>query len=202
MSINLSKGQRINLEKNGSALKRVEIGVNWGAIQKTKKALFGGIKTKTVDVDLDASVGLLNDQGQAVDIVYFGQLKSKCGSISHSGDDLTGDIGGDDGQDNEVISIDLERVPPQIKSLALILNSFRMQDFADIPFANIRIHDGNGSVFGTFDIANDASFAGKVSMIMASVYRHDGAWKFRSIGEAVSARDLRETLIQFAQSYA
>lgn len=202
MSINLSKGQRVNLEKNGSALKRIEIGVNWGAIEKTVKGLFGGTKTKTEDVDLDASVGLLDHQNQVVDVVYFGQLRSRCGSISHSGDDLTGDVGGDDGKDNEVISIDLERIPDNIKTLALVLNSFRKQDFANIPFANIRIHDGTGSVFGTFDIANDASFAGRISMIMASVYRHNGAWKFRSIGEAIDAPDLKATLTQFAQSYA
>lgn len=202
MSINLSKGQRISLEKNGASLSRIEIGVNWGAIKKTTKGFFGGEKTRNVDVDLDASVGLFDESGEVVDIVYFGQLKSRCGAIHHSGDDLTGDIGGDDGRDNEVISIDLNRIPANITRLGLVLNSFRKQDFADIPYANIRIHDGSGSVFGTFDVANDASFSGKISMIMASVYRHGESWKFRSIGEAVDDRDLKSTLVTFSRKFA
>ncbi|WP_275886762.1 TerD family protein [Halomonas sp. BN3-1] len=44
MSINLSKGQRISLEKNGTSLSRIEIGVNWGAIKKTKKAFLAAKK--------------------------------------------------------------------------------------------------------------------------------------------------------------
>ncbi|MGP8289238.1 TerD family protein [Vreelandella zhanjiangensis] len=201
MSINLAKGQRISLEKQGGgSLDYIEIGVNWGAIEKK-----GWLGKKHVSVDLDASVGLFDANGALVDTVWFRQLNSKCGSIKHSGDDRTGDTGGDDGQDNEVIKINLNKVPSNVTSLALILNSFSQQNFGEIPFAGIRIHNGkagSGSVFATFDVANDPTFAGKISMIMGSVYRHNGSWKFRSIGAAISERDLKASLAAYSRDYA
>ncbi|MBZ9559124.1 MULTISPECIES: TerD family protein [Modicisalibacter] len=202
MAISLSKGQRISLEKqDGGTLDYIEIGVNWGAIEK--KGFFGG--KKHVAVDLDASVGLFDAQGNLVDTVFFQKLTSSCGSIKHSGDDRVGDTGGDDGQDNEVIQIDLKSVPANVDKLALVLNSFSMQNFGEIPFAGIRIHDGKagkGNIFATFDVANDPSFSGRVSMIMGSVYRHENTWKFRSIGAAIPEKRLQDSLAAFARDYA
>lgn len=175
--------------------------MNWGAIEK--KGLFGG--KKHVAVDLDASVGMFDAQGKLLDTVYYGKLKSNCGSIQHSGDDRVGDTDGDDGQDNEVIQIDLKRVPAEVDKLALVLNSFSMQNFGDIPFAGIRIHDGKagtGNVFAKFDVANDPTFSGRVSMIMGSVYRHSNSWKFRSIGAAITEKRLQDSLGAFASDYA
>src|ERR1700748_979601 len=102
MAINLEKGQKISLEKkDGSKLKNVCVGINWGAIEK--KGLFS---TKKEAVDLDASCALYNENKQLLDVVYFRNLRSKDGAVQHSGDDLTGDIDGDDGLDNEVITVD------------------------------------------------------------------------------------------------
>lgn len=201
MSINLAKGQRISLEKeSGGTMDYIEIGVNWGAIEKK-----GWLGTKSVAVDLDASVGMFDAEGTLVDKVWFRQLNSKCGSIKHSGDDRTGDTGGDDGEDNEVIQINLNKVPSNVVTLALVLNSYSQQNFADIPFANIRIHNGKagtGSEFAKFDVANDPTFAGKVSMIMGSVYRHNSGWKFRSIGAAITEKDLQASLVAFSRDYS
>lgn len=197
MAINLEKGQRISLEKDGTALKIIEVGVNWGMIEK--KGMFS---SKKVAVDLDASVGLYDKDGKIVDKVYYGHKKSNCGSIVHSGDDLTGDADGDDGEDNEVITIKLESLPSNVEHVALVLNSFRGQDFATIPFANMRIRDAQSNqALAQFDIANDALFQGSVSMIMGGLYRHSGAWKFRSIGEPTKDRGLDETLISYARTY-
>jgi tellurium resistance protein TerZ len=201
MAISLQKGQRISLEKNGQGIERLCVGVNWGAIQK--KGFFGS--TSHTAVDLDASVGLFNAAKERVDIVYFGQKNSKCGSVTHSGDDLVGDTGGDDGLDNEVISVDLSKVPSQIEQIVFVLNSFRGQDFADIPFASIRIYEGTpgrvDNVVATFDIANDATFKGKVSMVMGKLYRHGGAWKFTSFGDATDDKRLEQTLATVATRY-
>ncbi|MDQ7017024.1 MAG: TerD family protein [Gammaproteobacteria bacterium] len=201
MAISLQKGQRISLEKNGSALQKMCIGVNWGAMEK--KGLFGG--KKMVAVDLDASVGLFNEAGKMIDLVYFGSLKSKCLGVQHSGDDLTGDMDGDDGLDNEVINLDLARLAPEVSQLAFILNSFQGQDFKDIPFARIRIYEGSptqvNDVFATFDIANDSTFAGKVSMIMGKLYKKNGEWKFNSLGQATDDKKLEATLETFSKSH-
>lgn len=203
MAINLQKGQRISLEKsNGSKLQNICVGINWGAIEK--KGLFGFGKTKEA-VDLDASCALFNDKKQLLDVIYFGSLKSKDGSIKHSGDDLTGDMGGDDGLDNEIITVDFSRLNPEVSHVAFVLNSFRGHDFGTIPFASIRIYEGTptrvNEVFATYDIAHGSNFAGHVSMVMGIFYKKNGEWKFNAIGEPTKDRKLEDTVKTVTQSY-
>lgn len=203
MAINLQKGQRISLEKtNGTKLQQVCVGINWGAIEK--KGLFGFGSSK-VAVDLDASCAVYNDNKQLQEVIYFGNLASKDGSIKHSGDDRTGDTGGDDGLDNEVITVDLARLPASAGYVAFVLNSFQGQDFASIPFASIRIYEGSptrvNEVFATYDIAHGAGFAGHVSMVLGVFYRKNGEWKFNAIGEPTKDRKLEQTVQTVTQSY-
>ncbi|KAA6300714.1 MAG: Stress response protein SCP2 [Candidatus Ordinivivax streblomastigis] len=202
MAIKLEKGQRINLEKgNGNKLQNICVGVNWGAI--AKKGFWGN--TKIEAVDLDASCATFDDSNKSLEVIYFGNLKSKNGSIKHSGDDLTGDMGGDDGLDNEVITVDLAKLPAEVSKIAFVLNSFRGHDFKTIPYASIRIYEGTpthvNELFATYDIANDASFSGSVSMIMGVFYKRNGEWKFNAIGEATRDLDLKGTLATVASKY-
>jgi len=201
MAISLQKGQRINLEKTGGGtLERLCLGANWGAIEK--KGLFG---KKMVAVDLDASVALYDSNKQLIDLVYFGQLAAKKGGIKHSGDDTTGDMEGDDGLDNEVISIDLSAVDSNAEQIVFILNSYRGQDFKDIPFASIRIYEGTAdrvdNVFATYDVANDEKFAGAMSMVMGKLYKHNGNWKFSAIGDTSTDKDLKKIVALVQQKY-
>ena len=203
MAINLQKGQRISLEKsNGTKLEKVCVGINWGAIEK--KGLFGLGKTKEA-VDLDGSCILYNENKQALEVVYFGNLQSKDRAVRHSGDDLTGDVNGNDGLDNEVITLDFSILNPSVNYVAFVLNSFRGQDFGTIPFASIRIYEGTPSrvteVFAKYDIAHDAAFAGHVSMVMGVFYRKNGEWKFNAIGEATKDRKLQETFDTVTRQY-
>jgi tellurium resistance protein TerZ len=203
MAINLQKGQRISLEKsNGTKLQNICVGLNWGAIEK--KALFGLSKTKEA-VDLDASCALFNEQKQPLEVIYFGNLLSKDFSVKHSGDDRTGDVNGDDGLDNEVITVDFSRLNPAVSYVAFVLNSFKGQDFASIPFASIRIYEGTPSrvteVFAKYDIAHDTSFAGHVSMVMGVFYKKNGEWKFNAIGEPTKDKKLQETVNTVTQNY-
>ncbi|WP_343672352.1 TerD family protein [Chitinophaga sp.] len=203
MAINLQKGQRISLEKsNGTKLERVCVGINWGAIEK--KGLFGLGKTKEA-VDLDGSCVLYNENKQALEVVYFGNLQSKDRAVKHSGDDLTGDVNGNDGLDNEVITLDFSILNPAVNYVAFVLNSFRGQDFGTIPFASIRIYEGTPSrvteVFAKYDIAHDAAFAGHVSMVMGVFYKKNGEWKFNAIGEATKDRKLQETVDTVTRQY-
>lgn len=202
MAIKLEKGQRINLEKNnGSKLQNICVGVNWGAIEKT--GWFGQKKMEAVD--LDASCATFDDTNKSLEVIYFRNLKSKNGSIKHSGDDLTGDMGGDDGLDNEIITVDLTKLPTEVAKIAFVLNSFRGHDFKTIPFASIRLYEGTptkvNEVFATYDIANDASFAGSVSMVMGVFYKRNGEWKFNAIGEATKDTGLENTLKTVVNKY-
>ncbi|GAB2701926.1 TerD family protein [Mucilaginibacter koreensis] len=203
MAINLQKGQRINLQKsNGTSLQNVCVGINWGAIEH--KGLFG-IGSRKEAVDLDGSCALFDANKKLEEVVYFGHLKSKNGAVKHSGDDLTGDMGGDDGQDNEVITLDFSMLSPSTEYVAFVLNSFRGHDFGKIPFASIRIYEGTpkrvNEVFAKYDIAHGAGFAGHVSMVMGVFYKKNGEWKFNAIGEPTRDRDLKQTVQTVAQQY-
>lgn len=203
MAINLTKGQRINLEKsNGTKLQKICVGINWGAIEK--KGLFG-FGTSKEAVDLDASCALFDDNKNVVDVIYFGSLNSKDGSVSHSGDDLTGDMDGDDGLDNEIITLDFTKISNSISYVAFVLNSFQGHDFGTIPFASIRIYEGTSikvnEVFATFDIANGSNFTGHVSMVMGVFYKRNNEWKFNAIGEPTKDKKLEETIKTVTNKY-
>ncbi|WP_394777006.1 TerD family protein [Flavobacterium sp.] len=201
MAINLEKGQRINLEKsNGTKLVNICVGVNWGAIEK--KGFFG---TKKEPVDLDASCAVYDDQKKHIDSVNFKKLISNDRAIKHSGDDLTGDLNGDDGLDNEVITLDFSQLSPAANHVAFFINSFRGQDFKDIPFASIRIYEGTptkvSQEFARYDIANDASFAGNVSMVLGVFYKRNDDWKFSAIGVPTSDKKLEQTIVTIQQNH-
>ncbi len=201
MAINLSKGQKIDLTKSsGEQLQHFCVGVNWGMIEK--RGLLG---SKKEEVDLDASCALFDASGGFLDVVYFGNLQSKDGSISHSGDDLTGDADGDDGLDNEVISVNLNRIDSQVDQVVFVLNSFTQQDFGSIPFASVRLYDGTPErvdhIHATYNVANDPSFKRRVSMVMGKLYRRNGKWRFAAIGEATKDRKLEETIRTVMSSY-
>ena len=200
MAINLAKGQKINLKKdNGSDLNSFCVGANWGAIET--KGLFGGTKKKAVDLDL--SVGIFDANKNLAQVVYFGNLKSA--GVTHSGDDTTGDIDGDDGLDNEVIQINLSQIPSDIEHVVFVLNSYQGQDFATVPFASIRLYEGTPSrvneVVATYNIASDSKFSGFVSMILGKLYRRNGEWKFSAIGEPTRDAKLEQTLMTVQRTY-
>ncbi|MDD1641427.1 MAG: TerD family protein [Methylococcaceae bacterium] len=117
MAINLQKGQKISLSKeSGGALSKVVMGLGWDAKKSgggMLKGMFGGGSSSSID--LDASCVLFNDQNKVVDTVYFGQLKSRDGSIVHTGDNRTGDGDGDD----EQIIVDLDKIPATVKRYTL-----------------------------------------------------------------------------------
>ncbi|MFW0737736.1 MULTISPECIES: TerD family protein [unclassified Flavobacterium] len=201
MAINLEKGQRISLEKsNGTKLQNICVGVNWGAIEK--KGFFG---TKKEAVDLDASCAVYDDKKNHIDSVNFRKLLSNDRAIKHSGDDLTGDLNGDDGLDNEVITLDFSQLSPAANHVAFFINSFRGQDFKDIPFASIRIYEGTptkvSQEFARYDVANDASFAGNVSMVLGVFYKRNGDWKFSAIGTPTNDKKLEQTIVTIQQNH-
>ena len=139
MAINLEKGQRINLEKsNGTKLQNICVGVNWGAIEK--KTLFG-LSKSVQNIDLDLSCVLIDDQNNICDHLYsplyrveilqqFGLPKGKLltsdGAMKHTGDDLEGDKGGDDGLDNEIITVDLTKLNPNVSQIFFFLKNFAL----------------------------------------------------------------------------
>ncbi|MBV6322347.1 TerD family protein [Duganella violaceipulchra] len=190
MTVSLSKGQKISLAKeSGGALGRVTMGLGWDAI-KTKGFL--GFGSKTEAVDLDASCVMFNESGAPVDVIWFRQLKSKDGSIQHTGDNRTGAGDGDD----EQINVDLNAVPSTIKSLVFTVNSFTGQTFEQVENGYCRLLDASsGKEVARFNLSVQGAHS---AQIMAKLYRHNGEWKMHAIGENGKGRTFDELLPQIA----
>lgn len=225
MAISLQKGQKIDLRKStGEALTNFCVGVNWGAIESIKSGFLGfGTKKVVEDVDLDLSCVMLNQNGDLVDWIYspeyngwlsknnipLGKLSSKDGGLRHSGDDRKGDVGGDDGLDNEIISVDLNRVSPDVDRIFFFLNIYLNQgqnfDFSRIPFAKIRMYEGTptrvNSVHSSYDIVTDSSYTGKGALILGKLYSRNGDWKFDAIGDPTGDKMFIQTIQRILQNY-
>ncbi len=222
MTIRLQKGQRINLKKeSGNSLSNFCVGCNWGAIVTMVPKLFGLITRKEIkDVDLDLSCIMVNAAGKMCDHIYsplyrreflerYGMPPGKVNSLDralyHSGDDLKGDQDGDDGLDNEIITVDLAKVNPDIQQIFFFLNNCGREDFSQIPYASIRMYEGTPSkvknVFAGYNVAAQPQYRGMTALIMGKLYRRDGEWKFAAIGDAYADANLCITIGRILKDY-
>ena len=186
MSVSLQKGQKISLDKEaGGALRAVTMGLGWDAIKKKGLFGFGG---KSESVDLDASVVMFDEAGKLVDTVWFRQLRSRDGSVSHTGDNRTGAGDGDD----EQINVDLSAVPANVKSLVFTVNSFTGQNFSQVENAYCRIvNASNQQEVARYELSVQGAHT---AQIMAKLYRHNGEWKMHAIGENGSGRTFEDLM--------
>jgi tellurium resistance protein TerD len=174
MAISLNKGGRLSLSKEDPSLKKVQVGLGWDA-RVTDGAAF----------DLDASAFLLGAGDKArsdADFIFYNQLKSACGSVQHTGDNLTGDSEGDD----EVIMVDLTAVPAEVQKIAFTVTIHeaeqRRQNFGQVSNSYIRLVNADTNVeIARYDLAEDAST--ETAMIFGELYRHGAEWRFSAVGQ-------------------
>ena len=177
MAISLSKGGNISLTKTAPELKNVLIGLGWDARS-----------TDGYDFDLDASLFMLCDNGKVRserEFIFYSQLTSPCGSIEHTGDNRTGDGDGDD----EQIKIHLDKIPSEISRLAITVTIYdavaRKQNFGQVSDAFIRIVNLDNDIeIARFDLSED--YSTETAMIFGEIYRHNGEWKFKAVGQGYS----------------
>jgi tellurium resistance protein TerD len=185
-SINLTKGQKIDLTKTNPGLKLLHLGLGWDENDSAGKK-----------VDLDAFAVMLKS-GKFVndkDLIYFNNLTSVDGSIVHSGDNLTGKGDGED----EVITIDLSKVPADCDRIIVGANIYqadeRNQTFGMVKNAFIRVANKDGNTeLAKFDLSENYS-TGKGANF-AEIYRHEGVWKFSATGVEFAG-----SLVDFCQKY-
>ncbi len=152
----------------------------------------------TPNVDCDASVLMLEDDKfvSKSNLIYFGNLKSKDGSVVHSGDNLTGDGAGDD----EQIMIDLPRIPASVNKLVFVVNIYdcvrRNQDFGMIQNAFIRVvNAANNEELVKFNLTDN--YSGKTSLVVAEIYRHGSEWKFGAVGNGTTDPGLQQIVARY-----
>lgn len=218
MAINLTKGQRIDLRKSsGAELTDFCVGVNWGGIESRG---FMGLTKKVENVDLDLSAALLDTQGALCDHIYSplykpellkqfglppGKLIAANGALKHTGDDQSGDSGGDDGLDNEIITVNLGLVPANVGQIFFFLNNCGKEDFSQIPYAKIRMFEGTPTkvkeVFASYNVAAEAQYKGKRALILGRLYRKGSEWKFAAIGDPTEDAFVAQTVARITQEY-
>jgi len=194
MAISLEKGQKISLEKEaGGTLTKVVMGLGWDAKKNTqeKKGFFSKLLSSNDEpeaIDLDASCVLFDENRNMLDTVWFRQLKSKDGSIVHTGDNRTGDGEGDD----EQIIVDLPRVPAGVKTLVFVVNSFTGENFSQIDNAFCRVvNQANDREIARYNLSCQGTHT---AMVIAKIYRHNGEWKMHALGENCSGKTFQDLM--------
>lgn len=176
MAVNLQKGQKVSLKKDlngGKDLSVIRVGLGWDVGDRD-------------NIDLDASCGMYAADKSPVDEVWFRHLASKCGSVKHSGDNLTGKGDGDD----EVITVDLNKVPANVQHLVFTVNSWTGQRFTAVRNAFARIVDAASDkelCRYPLSVGMDCT-----ALIVARLYRHNGEWKFAALGEQGNGRSIQD----------
>ncbi|MGW0946734.1 TerD family protein [Streptomyces sp. NPDC002623] len=182
--VSLQKNQTVSLVKGGRPLlSQVKMGLGWEPAFRGK------------DIDLDASVIAYGPQRNHIDSCYFGKLSIVNGAIKHSGDNLTGEGGGDD----EVIVVDLGRLPQEVSGLVFTVNSFSGQKFTEVAKAYCRLLDAaTGEELVRFDLTGAEPQTG---VLMAKMIRQfSGEWEMTAMGDFVKARTVRNMVKPGAQA--
>ncbi|MEW2165988.1 TerD family protein [Streptomyces sp. NPDC007084] len=182
--VSLQKNQTVSLVKGGRPLlSQVKMGLGWEPAYRGK------------DIDLDASVIAFGPDRNHIDSCYFGKLSIVNGAIKHSGDNLTGEGGGDD----EVITVDLGRLPQEVTGLVFTVNSFSGQKFTEVAKAYCRLIDaGSGDELVRFDLTNAEAQTGV--MMAKLIKQFSGEWEMTALGEFVKGRTVRAMVKPAAQS--
>ena len=200
MSINLQKGQKINLSKDSrSGLNKVMVGLGWDEVPQ-KRGLFA---PKPQDIDCDAFAILLGYDGKLLNhtnelkqcTVFFNNLVWPGGSIRHMGDNLTGAGEGDD----EQIFVDLQNVPLEVGTIVFAVNIYdafkRNQNFGMIRNAFIRLVDvDTGTEICRFNLSEN--YNGMTGLVVGEIYKRNGDWKFNAIGQPVQEASRLDSLIR------
>lgn len=174
MGVSLSKGGNVSLSKSDPSLKKALIGLGWDARS-----------TDGQDFDLDASAFLLTESGKVrgdADFIFYNNLKSTDGSITHTGDNRTGEGDGDD----ESLIVSLGMIPADIAKIVFVVTihdaAQRKQSFGQVSGAFIRIaNEETKSEIARYDLTEDAST--ETAMLFGELYRHNTEWKFRAVGQ-------------------
>jgi tellurium resistance protein TerZ len=169
----LAKGGTINLSKKGET-PIFKLGASWGRIGK---GLFSS--GKSVDLDLCA-FGVSN--GKVVKECSF--RNKNAGYMKSSGDDRSG---GKKGGDNEIISIDMSKVPDNTDYIVMVINSYSGQELDKIPYAKIRVYEGRDNdpirIHCEYNMSNNADFNKARTLIIGKIFKNNNSWDFKAIGE-------------------
>lgn len=176
--LTLTKGTNLSLTKSDPGLKKIHIGLGWDPRTTTGDAF-----------DLDASALLLGADGKvrsAADFIFYNQPSTADGAVVHKGDNRSGEGDGDD----EAIAVDLSALAADISRIVIVVSidqaETRRQNFGQVRSAYCRVvNQETDSEVVRYDLSEDA--APETCMIFSELYRHNGEWKFKAVGQGYAA---------------
>lgn len=194
-TINLTKGARINLQKEAPSLSVVSVGLGWKPNQFNTGTKF----------DLDASVFLLDANEKLISdrhFVFYNNESEPEGAVKHSGDnrDGTADIDFGNGIEvDEVVTIDLAKLSPRVEQISFIVTideaDTRKQNFGQVAKSVIALRDdSNHNVLAKYALEDD--FSTETAVQFGSLVKKDGAWVFKAVGAGFN-----KGLIDFVRVY-
>ena len=185
--INLTKGQNVRIDKG---VQKVRVGLSWDTGEK--------------EVDLDVLALELDNKtdGKCISdeyVVFYNSVRKTAQgkptdpnqAVIHSGDNRTGEGDGDD----ETIEVDFSKVDPRVQAILFVVNIYdadaRHQNFGQVKNPRERLYFENANVPDlVYEL--DEDFDTQICVEFCILYRHDGQWKFKAIGDGNSNNLLEE----------
>ncbi len=145
------------------------------------------------EFDVDVSCLLVAHDGPN-ELVYFGtkhpsgKLMSKCESVLHTGDNLTGADDAVEGvavnEDDETIFVKLSQLPTSVDKVVFLVNIYNAeikgQTFGTTSTMQARLYDvPTGHIFMEANLMENNAI--NRSMIIGEFYRNEGGWKYKNI---------------------
>ncbi|WP_157129326.1 TerD family protein [Nocardia amamiensis] len=177
-------------DESGVALDYVRMALGWDPVRPRRR----WFAARPAEIDLNAAA-LLFAADRLVDVVYHEQLSSNDGAVRHHGDSMTGEGKGD----NEVITVDLTRIPPQVTTLIFLVTSYSGQTFDQIDNAFCRLVDKAGHEIARYDLSGGGSHTG---LVMGKLARAQSEWRFEAVGSPIRAQHPIEAIPQLTDIIA
>ena len=177
-SISLKKGERISLAKKAPKLKTAQVGLGWSCPERVN-----GYK-----VDLDATAFLYHSDGMShgiEDFVFYAHPSAYDDAIKSSGDSFGG---GDGNSDDEILYIDFDRIPADIKGVAICVSIYeyrkRRHNFGIVQSAYVRVvNTETGDEEIRYDLSND--FTTETGLIVCKFIRGADGWEMEASGSGI-----------------
>ncbi|MFT7072643.1 MAG: tellurium resistance protein TerD [Patiriisocius sp.] len=168
--INLRKGDKVAV-----GFTNITVGLGWGPNEGTG-----------AEFDLDVSAIMIDGNRKMPNkdyFVYFGNLNSPDGALTHTGDDEDGTSS--DGDDDESIVMDITKVNPSIQEIIFVVTidgaADKKQNFGQVRDSYIRLIDNNtGKEVMKYELGEDFSI--ETGIEFGRLYRRNNEWKFDASG--------------------
>ncbi|MGW2371910.1 TerD family protein [Kitasatospora sp. NPDC001683] len=171
MSVALTKGGNVSLNRQAPGVRSVRVCLGW---------------TAGAGYDLDASALLCGASGKVPTdqhFVFFNNLQSPDGAVRHLGT-------GGGGEDRERIEVRLADVAADVQKVVFAVAIYdaaqRRQTFGQVRGAYVRLTDADGGAeVARYDVTPETG--SETAMVFGELYRHGADWKFRAIGQGYAS---------------